>query len=193
MCYFIVTGDPIEEENDYERQRLINMKRNFAKMLELEKSFGSFDMTQSLSSIPAAPCTTRELSSSDESGSDSEYSCYSDSDSISDSDSEQMCYVTVSTYQEALQLSSSESKSTAFNIPVQEYWNYVDRTFVDKEDNQLYAVDFVVRSSQGCYFFEYVAINDRGKAEENAEELYSSCFEMIAEDSWAEWKDYKKN
>ena len=191
MCYFIVTNEQIEkEENEYERLRLINMKRNYEKMLQLGLVV---DMKTSLSSIPAAaPRATAELSCSDESSSDSDSEDFVDSDSDSDSDSEKMCYSTVSSYEEALQLTSS-SKSTAFNTPVPEYWNYVDRTFVDKENEQLYAVDFVVRSSQGLYFFEYVAINDKGEAEENAEELYSTCFEMIAEDSWAEWKDYKKN
>ena len=180
MCYYIVTDEQInKEDNEFERQRLINIKRNNEYLARL-----GFEVP----SIPIAPPTTTELSSSDESSSNSD----SDDSLDSDSDSDKMRYVAVNSYEEALQLSSS-SKSTAFNTPAPEYWNYVDRTFVDKEDDKLYAVDFVVRSSQGCYFFEYVAINDRGEADENAEELYSTCFEMIAEDSWAEWKDYKKN
>jgi hypothetical protein len=100
-----------------------------------------------------------------------------------------MCYEIVDSYQDALQLSSS-SGSIESNIPRCEYWNYVDRIFVD--DGQLYAVDFVVRSTQGSYFFEYIAINDKGEAVEGAEEQHSTCSEMVGNGSWAEWKGYKK-
>jgi hypothetical protein len=91
MCYFIVTNEQIEkEENEYERLRLINMKRNYEKMLQLGLVV---DMKTSLSSIPAAaPRATAELSCSDESSSDIDSEDSVDSDS--DSDSEKMCYST---------------------------------------------------------------------------------------------------
>ena len=100
-------------------------------------------------------------------------------------------YIVIRNFDQALSLCAQPS---CYQLPNKEYWNCVDKTFIDDENKQRYAIDFVVQNSaDAIFYYEYVAINDDGSVCANAEELYTSCYEMTIESSpWVKWGPLKQ-
>ena len=88
--------------------------------------------------------------------------------------------------------SSSSHEMDELRTPKEDYWEYINRTFIDSEDEQRYIVDSVVRATGDIYMFKYVAIDSAGNRVYDAEENYSTCHEMVTDNSWAHWAAFKK-
>jgi hypothetical protein len=86
-------------------------------------------------------------------------------------------------------------KVSVHNTPRAEFWTYIKRSFIDLEESDClkknYIVDSVVRSNKGLYLFKYFALDD-GQVPNGAEDMYSSCHEMVDKLSWTLWNEDRK-
>ena len=176
----VTDQDIVKESNEYDRMRLENMKRNQEYLLSIGINPGWV----------TDPVTPRLIQKDDTDGfSEGEPSSVDSEESSDDEYFEDVTYDIIETFSDTFRFPTPKT-TTLLNSPSQEYWSYIDRVFLDKDDGIKYTVDFVVRAEPlGWYLFEYVALDAAGeRVKDDAEELRTACHEMVSEScKWVEW------
>jgi hypothetical protein len=206
--YLVSDNEIMSETNPHDKARLIAMKRNYDYMAAMFAQSDPADVSEIVavaahstksSGRETAESTEASESESDDSTESSESESDDSMDESASKRTEASCqsdggdyyeYEPVNSFADALNLPSSSGHAIeALCTPKEEYWDFIDRTFIDIEDDERFIVIGVVRSNEDVYFFQYATIDSEGK---QGEEHYSTCHEMMADNSWARWGAFKK-
>ena len=190
----VTDHDIANESNEFERIRLVNIKRNQEVLAQL----GSYPSLLTENEGTTKLIEQKRCDDSDSEGCNDSVAEESSQASLSaldsESDLEDVSYEPVEAFSETVKFPTPK-KMSLLNSPREDYWSYVDRVFRDLQDGKLYTIDFVVRAEPfGWYLFEYVELDATGKrVVDDAEEQRTACHEMVSKDcDWIEWREVMK-